>query len=57
LSISTPSSARGHLTHTRLRGRLWLRLAIGNVLTTERHLAHTWELLRKAASAPELRAA
>jgi aromatic-L-amino-acid/L-tryptophan decarboxylase len=57
LGAAVNGSGEAYLTHTRLRGRLWLRLAIGNVLTTERHLAHTWELLRKAASAPELRAA
>jgi aromatic-L-amino-acid decarboxylase len=43
-------SGDAYLTHTRLRGRLWLRLAVGNVLTTERHLAHTWSLIRHAAS-------
>jgi aromatic-L-amino-acid decarboxylase len=35
-----------YLTHTRLRGRLALRIAVGNVLTRERHLARTWELVR-----------
>lgn len=34
-----------HLTHTRLHGRLALRIAVGNVLTTERHLAQVWELV------------
>lgn len=34
-----------YLTHTRLRGRLALRIAVGNVLTTERHLAEAWELV------------
>jgi aromatic-L-amino-acid decarboxylase len=34
-----------YLTHTRLKGRLALRIAVGNVLTTERHLAQVWELL------------
>lgn len=36
-----------YLTHTRLRGRLALRIAVGNVLTTERHLAQAWELVRR----------
>ncbi|MGB8508386.1 MAG: pyridoxal-dependent decarboxylase [Pyrinomonadaceae bacterium] len=31
-----------YLTHTRLHGRLALRIAVGNVLTTERHLAQVW---------------
>ena len=35
-----------YLTHTRLRGRLALRIAVGNVLTTERHLARVWDLIR-----------
>lgn len=35
-----------YLTHTRLHGRLALRVAVGNVLTTERHLTRTWELVR-----------
>jgi aromatic-L-amino-acid decarboxylase len=35
-----------YLTHTRLRGRLALRVAVGNVLTTERHLAQAWGLVR-----------
>ena len=35
-----------YLTHTRLHGRLALRIAVGNVLTTERHLARAWEVVR-----------
>jgi aromatic-L-amino-acid decarboxylase len=35
-----------YLTHTRLHGRLALRVAVGNILTTERHLARVWELVR-----------
>ncbi|MEJ7617679.1 MAG: hypothetical protein WKF30_12115, partial [Pyrinomonadaceae bacterium] len=34
-----------YLTQTRLHGRLALRIAVGNVLTTERHLAQAWELI------------
>lgn len=36
-----------YLTHTRLRGRLALRIAIGNILTTERHLAEVWQIIRQ----------
>jgi len=50
LAAAVNTSGEAYLTHTRLRGRLWLRLAVGNVLTTERHLAHTWDLVRHAAS-------
>ena len=37
------------LSHTRLEGRFVLRLAIGNLHTTERHVARAWELLNSAA--------
>ncbi len=45
-------NASGHvfLSHTKLRGRYVLRLAVGNIRTEERHVAHAWELLRAAAS-------
>ena len=38
------------LSHTRLRGRFTIRLAIGNLHTEERHVARAWELLRQAAT-------
>ena len=37
------------LSSTRLRGRVALRVSIGNPRTTERHLAACWGLLREAA--------
>jgi aromatic-L-amino-acid decarboxylase len=37
------------LSHTRLDGRFVLRLAIGHLKTTERHVARAWELLKSAA--------
>jgi aromatic-L-amino-acid decarboxylase len=37
------------LSHTRLRDRFTIRLAIGNLRTEERHVARAWELLRTAA--------
>jgi aromatic-L-amino-acid decarboxylase len=37
------------LSHTKLEGRFVLRLAIGNLHTTERHVARAWELLNSAA--------
>jgi len=40
------ATGAAYLTHTRLRGRLALRIAVGNVLTRERHLAQAWELVR-----------
>jgi aromatic-L-amino-acid decarboxylase len=38
------------LSHTKLDGRFVLRLAIGNLNTTERHVARAWELLNSAAA-------
>ena len=38
------------LSHTRLEGRYVFRLAIGNLHTTERHVARAWELLNSAAA-------
>jgi aromatic-L-amino-acid/L-tryptophan decarboxylase len=40
------------LSHTKLDGRYVLRLAIGNINTTERHVARAWELLNSAAARP-----
>lgn len=34
-----------YLTHTRLHGRLAIRIAVGNVLTTESHLARVWKMI------------
>ncbi len=39
------------LSHTKLEGRYVLRLAIGNIRTTEAHVARAWQLLREAAIA------
>jgi aromatic-L-amino-acid decarboxylase len=38
------------VSHTVVRGRLALRLAIGNLRTEERHVRRAWELLREAAT-------
>jgi len=38
------------LSHTKLDGRYVLRLAIGNINTTEQHVARAWELLNQASS-------
>jgi aromatic-L-amino-acid/L-tryptophan decarboxylase len=42
-------SGEALLSHTRLRGRFTLRLAIGNIRTTEEHVRRTWEVLDEAA--------
>ena len=41
------------LSHTKLRGRFTIRLAIGNLRTEERHVARAWQLLRDAAGATD----
>jgi aromatic-L-amino-acid/L-tryptophan decarboxylase len=43
------ASGEVFLSHTRLREGLALRLAVGNLRTTERHLARAWELLQESA--------
>jgi aromatic-L-amino-acid decarboxylase len=45
-------NASGHalLSHTRVRGRLALRLAVGNLRTTESHVRAAWDLLRQTAA-------
>jgi aromatic-L-amino-acid decarboxylase len=44
------ASGEVFLSHTRLDGRFVLRLAIGNINTTEEHVARAWELLNQAAT-------
>lgn len=41
------------LSHTRVRGRYTLRLAIGNLRTEEAHVRRAWELLQEAARSLE----
>jgi aromatic-L-amino-acid decarboxylase len=43
------ASGEAYLSHTTLRGRYALRLAIGNIRTTEEHVAKTWELLQETS--------
>ncbi len=38
------------LSHTKLNGVFTLRLAVGNIRTTERHVARAWELLNEKLS-------
>jgi aromatic-L-amino-acid decarboxylase len=44
------ATGEAFLSATRLHGRLTLRLALGNLRTTERHVARAWQLLREAAA-------
>jgi aromatic-L-amino-acid/L-tryptophan decarboxylase len=43
------ASGRAYLTQTKLRGRTVLRIGLGNVLTTERHLRNMWGLIQLTA--------
>jgi aromatic-L-amino-acid decarboxylase len=41
------ASGRAYLTQTKLRGRTVMRIGLGNILTTERHLRNVWEMIQK----------
>ena len=43
------ASGKVFITHTRIRGRYALHVAVGNLHTTEAHLAALWSLLREPA--------
>jgi aromatic-L-amino-acid decarboxylase len=43
------STGSAYLSHTKLHDKLTLRLSIGNIRTTERHVRRTWELLNEEA--------
>ncbi|MGH9348909.1 MAG: pyridoxal phosphate-dependent decarboxylase family protein [Vicinamibacterales bacterium] len=47
LMASVNATGEIFISHTRINGALALRLAIGNLRTTERHVARAWELLRQ----------
>ncbi|MBX3012282.1 MAG: aspartate aminotransferase family protein [Caldilineaceae bacterium] len=43
-------SGQLYLTHTRLRGKLTLRMSIGQTHTQERHVTSAWQLIRTMAA-------
>jgi aromatic-L-amino-acid decarboxylase len=45
------ATGEAFLSHTSLRGRYSLRLAIGNLRTRERHVARAWEILQRESAA------
>ena len=47
---SVNQSGEVFLSHTRLNGRFVIRIAVGNLHTTEQHVQRAWELLRSQAS-------
>jgi aromatic-L-amino-acid decarboxylase len=46
LMASVNATGEMFISHTKINGVLALRLAIGNIRTTERHIARAWDLLR-----------
>ena len=48
------ASGGAFLSHTKLHDRFTLRLAVGNIRTTDAHVAHAWQLLRDAREQFEL---
>src|SRR6266513_4332794 len=42
------ASGQAYLTQTKLRGRVVMRLGLGNILTTEEHLRRVWEIICEA---------
>jgi len=43
-------SGQLYLTHTRLHGKLTLRMSIGQTHTEERHVANAWQAIRTLAT-------
>jgi aromatic-L-amino-acid decarboxylase len=41
------ATGKALLSHTRLNDKLALRLSIGNIRTTEKHVRQVWELLNE----------
>ena len=44
---SINQSGRAYLNQTKLRGQTVIRLGLGNILTTEKHLRDAWELIQE----------
>jgi aromatic-L-amino-acid decarboxylase len=44
------ATGEAYLSHTRLKGRTVLRLAVGNLRTEERHIRRAWERIQAAAT-------
>jgi aromatic-L-amino-acid decarboxylase len=45
---SINAAGEAYLMQTKLRGRVVMRLGLGNLLTTEEHLRRVWEIIREA---------
>jgi aromatic-L-amino-acid/L-tryptophan decarboxylase len=44
-----------YLTHTKLDGKLTLRLCVGQTNTTERHVENAWKRIREEADQNSVR--
>ena len=42
------ASGKAYLTQTKLKGRIVMRLGLGNILTTEEHVRRVWEMIRES---------
>jgi aromatic-L-amino-acid decarboxylase len=42
------ASGKAYLTQTKLRGRIVMRLGLGNLLTAEEHVRRVWDIIREA---------
>jgi aromatic-L-amino-acid decarboxylase len=56
LMAAVNASGEVFLSHTRLRDRFTIRLAVGNLRTEPRHVERAWELLRREAARMEIAA-
>src|ERR1043166_3773892 len=45
---SINASGKAYLTQTKLRGRIVMRLGLGNLLTMEEHVRRVWQIIRDA---------
>ena len=45
---SINASGKAYLTQTKLRGRIVMRLGLGNILTTEEHVRRVWKIIEAA---------
>jgi aromatic-L-amino-acid decarboxylase len=43
------TSGQAYVNQTKLKGRTVIRIGLGNMLTTEKHLRNVWELIQKTA--------
>jgi aromatic-L-amino-acid/L-tryptophan decarboxylase len=52
---SINSTGEVFLSHTKLHGKYTIRIAIGNLATTERHIIHLWDIVKQTALRLEMK--